>query len=168
MRVEMNIWWCKWDLFTNLHILEVGTLCAMFVAWQVWLEASEVSLSSPGYPRVSVKTRNSDCKYPLVYGGTFRLQVHLTSHIVFGSISLVVSSPDEDYRLVILIVVSSFIILSLILIIGITSCILICFEDSISDVNNQTYKQLHQVRVLFHFLILFGEDHYRQTSRELH
>ena len=43
------------------------------------------------------------------------------------------SHPDEDDRLLILIIVSSFIILSLILIIGITSCILICFEDSLSD-----------------------------------
>ena len=41
-----------------------------------------------------------------------------------------VSSPEEDYRLMILIVVASFIILSLILIIGITSCLLICFEDT--------------------------------------
>ena len=56
------------------------------------------------------------------------------------------SSPDEDYRLFILIVVSSFIILSLILIIGITSCILICFEDSMSDVNTQ-YKQIQQVDI---------------------
>ena len=56
------------------------------------------------------------------------------------------SSPDEDYRLFILIVVSSFIILSLILIIGITSCILICFEDSISDVNTH-YKQIQQVDI---------------------
>merc|ERR1712038_2229716 len=58
------------------------------------------------------------------------------------------SSPDEDYRLFILIVVSSFIILSLILIIGITSCILICFEDSISDVNTQ-YKQIQQSLLMY-------------------
>merc|ERR1711997_199099 len=58
------------------------------------------------------------------------------------------SSPDEDYRLFILIVVSSFIILSLILIIGITSCILICFEDSLSDVNTQ-YKQIQQSLLMY-------------------
>merc|ERR1711997_1153535 len=48
------------------------------------------------------------------------------------------SSPDEDYGLFILIVVSSFII---------PSFILICFEDSISDVTQ--YKQIQQSLLMY-------------------
>ena len=62
---------------------------------------------------------------------------------VLDTLSPHCSTPEEDYRLMILIVVSSFIILSLILIIGITSCILICFEDydhTHCDLNNHIQK----------------------------
>ena len=59
------------------------------------------------------------------------------------------SQPEEDYRLMILIIVSSFIILSLILIIGITSCILICFEDSAveyRDIHYEVNKHVQKLR----------------------
>ena len=49
----------------------------------------------------------------------------------------------------ILIIVSSFIILSLILIIGITSCILICFEDygnEYKDIQYEVNKQVQKYR----------------------
>ena len=55
-----------------------------------------------------------------------------------------VRDPEEDDRLFILILVASFIILSLIFIIGITTCILICYEDTPGDA--QTFVQLLEQR----------------------
>ena len=55
--------------------------------------------------------------------------------------------PEDDDRLFILILVASFIILSLILIIGVTTCILICFEDTMEDRDYQNYAQLVQVNL---------------------
>ena len=40
---------------------------------------------------------------------------------------------DVDVRLLLLIVASSFIIISMMLVIGVVSCILLCFEDSLHD-----------------------------------
>ena len=40
---------------------------------------------------------------------------------------------EEDVRLLLLIVASSFIIISMMLVIGVVSCILLCFEDSLHD-----------------------------------
>ena len=53
----------------------------------------------------------------------------LLNHFVFR---------EEDDRLLILILVASFIIIGMIVIIGVVSCVLLCFEDDIgSDIEDQ-------------------------------
>ena len=78
--------------------------------------------------------------------------------------------PEDDDRLFILILVASFIILSLILIIGVTTCILICFEDTMEDRDYQNYAQLVQVNLSkksfssFPHLALFPGQTFRSSG----
>ena len=51
---------------------------------------------------------------------------------------------EDDVRLMILMIVSSFIILSLISIIGITTCVLLCYDDDI-DIKSQNMEYLMEV-----------------------
>ena len=59
----------------------------------------------------------------------------------------------EDDRLLILILVASFIIIGMIVIIGVVSCVLLCFEEDIAaDVEDQV---LWNLVLLYHFITLF-------------
>ena len=68
----------------------------------------------------------------------------LLNHFVFR---------EEDDRLLILILVASFIIIGMIVIIGVVSCVLLCFEEDIAaDVEDQV---LWNLVLLYHFITLF-------------
>ena len=59
----------------------------------------------------------------------------------------------EDDRLLILILVASFIIIGMIVIIGVVSCVLLCFEEDIAaDVEDQV---LWNLVLLYHLLLCF-------------
>ena len=121
-------------------------------SWQMYPHNNEVFIGTREFCKfVKVKylRTNSLSQTWLIWENTKSLKSDKVAHTILflkllssiickmGRIWLV-ASREEDDRLLILILVASFIIIGMIVIIGVVSCVLLCFEDDIgSDIEDQ-------------------------------
>ena len=66
---------------------------------------------------------------------------------------------EEDDRLLILILVASFIIIGMIVIIGVVSCVLLCFEEDIaSDIEDQVVFVAGALIIFIALIVLYNQE----------